>query len=376
MDILIIVLLCLLLFCGLVTFVVLTQIKSSVEIRQRQGAAELKDVILKALSDQKVDYRDFNSQSVEILRKSLGESLTNQSLLLEKRFDSLQQQTDKRLDEIRSNVEKRLQTSFEQNFGAFKEMNKSLLHLKGSADQMLKVSEQVSELNHILASPKLQGNFGETALHDLLNDILPAAAFEWQPRLAEGCQPDACIRIKEHRLCIDAKFPKDRIAALLNEANDEAALHLANKELAAVIRSMASDIAKKYIRPELGTTDQAFLFVPSEKLYYEILKMPELVEHCRKVKVSIVSPNTMGATLYAVALAFRGYEMQENARALVKSIQEMDKHFRNFQSDFENVGKRIEQAQSDYLKAGRDLERFDRTITKLRDGEANLKLEE
>jgi DNA recombination protein RmuC len=373
---LIIVLLCLLLFCVLVSFVVLTQIKGGLELRQRQGASELKEAILRALGEQKADFRDFNQQSVEQLRKSLGDSFTNQSLVLEKRFESLQQQTDKRLDEIRGNVEKRLQTSFEQNFGAFKEMNKSLLHLKGSADQMLKVSEQVSELNHILASPKLQGNFGETALQDLLNDILPSGAFEWQPRLAEGCQPDACIRIKEHRLCIDAKFPKDRIAALLDAARDDAALHQANKELAAVIRSMASDIAKKYIRPELGTTDQVFLFVPSEKLYYEVLKMPDLVEHCRKLKVSIVSPNTMGATLYAVALAFRGYEMQENARALVKSIQEMDKHFRNFQSDFENVGKRIEQAQNDYVKAGRDLERFDKTITKLRDGEARIGLDD
>jgi DNA anti-recombination protein RmuC len=60
----------------------------------------------------------------------------------------------------------------------------------------------------------------------------------------------------------------------------------------------------------------------------------------------------------------------------VKSIQEMDKHFRNFQSDFENVGKRIEQAQNDYVKAGRDLERFDKTITKLRDGEARIGLDD
>jgi DNA recombination protein RmuC len=156
---LIIVLLCLLLFCVLVSFVVLTQIKGGLELRQRQGASELKEAILRALGEQKADFRDFNQQSVEQLRKSLGDSFTNQSLVLEKRFESLQQQTDKRLDEIRGNVEKRLQTSFEQNFGAFKEMNKSLLHLKGSADQMLKVSEQVSELNHILASPKLQGEF-------------------------------------------------------------------------------------------------------------------------------------------------------------------------------------------------------------------------
>jgi len=374
-EILIIVLLCLVLFCILITFAVLTQIKSSLEIRQRQGATEIKETLLKALSDQKIDFRDHHNQSFEHLRKSLGDSITNQSLILEKRFDSLQQQTDKRLDDIRANVEKRLQTSFEQNFGAFKEMNLSLRHIKSSADQMLKVSEQVGELNHILASPKLQGNFGETALEKLLEDILPPGAYEWQPRIAEGLQPDAAIKIKDLRLCIDAKFPKDRISSVLDAARDEASHAQARKELAAVLRSMASDISKKYVRPDLGTADQAFLFVPSESLYYEILKMPELVEHCRKVKVSPVSPNTLAATLYAVALAFRGYEMQENAKTLLKGIEDMHRHFQNFQSDFANIGKRIEQTQSDYEKAGRDLDRFDKTMTKLRDGEARIGLD-
>jgi len=374
-ETIIIILLCLTIFSVFILFILMNQLKGGIEIQQRQSSVELRESIQKSLSDQKVDQRDHQAQAFEALRKGMGDSLTNQSLLLEKRFESLQQQTDKRLDEIRVNVEKRLQTSFEQNFGAFKEMNHSLRHLKSSADQMLKVSEQVSELNHILASPKLQGNFGEAALQDLLSDILPQSAFEWQPRLAEGCQPDACIKIKDLRLCIDAKFPKDKIAALLDEAQGDEERQQALKELSATIRSMASDIARKYVRPEIGTADQAFLFVPSEKLYYEILKLQDIVDHCRKLKVSIVSPNTLGATLYAVALAFRGYEMQENARSLVKSIQQMDKHFRNFQSDFENIGKRIEQAQNDYTKAGRDLERFDRTMTKLRDGEDQLGLD-
>ena len=336
---------------------------------------EFRELLIKSLGDQKSDFRDFNSANAELLRKSMQDSLTDQSLKMEKRFEALQTQTDLRLQEIRTNVERRLQENLDQNFSAFKDMSKSLGDMKSSADQMLKVSQQVGELNHILASPKLQGNFGETALEKLLQDILPQSAYEWQPRIAEGLQPDASIHIKDLRLCIDAKFPKDRIAALLNDANDEAAQALARKELGTVIRNMASDISKKYIRPDLGTTDQAFMFVPSESLYYEILKQPELIEHCRKVKVSVVSPNTLAATLYAVALAFRGYEMQENAQNLLRTIQDMDRHFQNFREDFGKIGQRLNQAQEDYTKAGRDLDRFDKTMHKLRDGEAKLQLE-
>ncbi|MEM6822140.1 MAG: DNA recombination protein RmuC [Verrucomicrobiota bacterium] len=363
------------LLLGLACLVFLVQLPATLRRDQSADSASLREVFQKTLGDQKSDFRDFSARSSEQLRREVQESLKNQSLVLEKRFEALQHQTDQRLQEIRGNVEKKLKENFEQNFGAFKEMNQSLRHLKSSADQMLKVSEQVGELNHILASPKLQGNFGETALQQLLDDILPRGSFQWQPKLADGSQPDATITIRGVQMCIDAKFPKDRIAALLDEARDDDAQLSARKELASVVKHMAGDIAKKYIRPELGTADQAFLFVPSERLYFEILKQPELVEHCRNLKVSMVSPNTMGATLYAVALAFRGYEMQENAREMMRSIQKMERHFRDFRSDFEKVGQRIRQAQDDYTKANRDLDRFDKTMNQLKDGDAEQFLE-
>jgi DNA recombination protein RmuC len=340
-----------------------------------RDGADLRESMQRSLADQRVDFHQVALQNTQALHQSVQEALTNQSLILQQRFDSLQQQNDRRLDEIRASVERRLQENLEQNFGAFKEMSASLLVLKSSADQMLKVSEQVGELNHILASPKLQGNFGETALEKLLQDILPPSAYEWQPRIAEGLQPDASIHIQNVRLCIDAKFPKDRIAGVLDAARDDEAREQARRELAAVIRSMASDISKKYVRPDLGTADQAFLFVPSESLYYEILRMPELVEHCRKVKVSPVSPNTLAATLYAVALAFRGYEMQENARNLLKGVQDMDRHFQNFRDDFSKIGQRLTQAQEVFSKADNDLKRFDKSMQKLRDGGGDLNLE-
>jgi len=375
MQITIVILLIVLIIGLLLLAYLISQLKPSLENRQQLESSGLRETLLRSLGDQKADFRDFNTANAGELRKSIQESLTNQNVLLEKRFETLQAQTNERLQEIRMNVEKRLSDNLEQNFSAFKDMSKSLGDMKSSADQMLKVSQQVNELTHILASPKLQGNFGETALEKLLQDILPESAYEWQPRIAEGLQPDASIHIKKLRLCIDAKFPKDRIAFLLNEANTEAETAVARKELAAVIKGMASDISKKYVRPDLGTTDQAFMFIPSESLYYEILKQPELVEHCRKVKISVVSPNTLAATLYAVAMAFRGYEMQENAQKILQTIQDMDRHFQNFREDFNKIGQRLQQAQDDYTKAGRDLERFDKTIHKLRDGEGGLKLE-
>lgn len=353
----------------------LQRIVPSLQTQQSKDSADLRVSLEKTLGDQRADFRDVALKNFESLQKSVQDSLVKQSMLLEQRFDSLQRQNDERLQEIRANVEKKLQENLTQNFGAFKEMSEGLGQLQSRADQMLKISEQVGELNQILASPKLQGNFGEVALQQLLEDILPPNVFEWQPRLDEGCQPDATIRIKDMRLCIDAKFPKDKIAALITQASDEATHEQARKELSQVIRKMASDISEKYIRPDLGTTDQAFLFVPSESLYYEILKNQELAEHCRKVKVAIVSPNTLSATLRAVAMAFRSYEMQQNAKVLLKTIEDLHRHFDGFRKDFENMGNRLKQTQDEYAKASHDLQRFDKTFVKLRDGQAQIENE-
>ncbi|MFZ5806141.1 MAG: DNA recombination protein RmuC [Verrucomicrobiota bacterium] len=343
--------------------------------RREREMADFRVALEKQLGDQRADFRDVSLSNFDVLHKSVQESLNKQSMTLTQQLELLQRQNDARLQEIRANVETKLKENFEQNFGAFKEMSQGLTQLTSSADQMLKISEQVAELNQILASPKLQGNFGEMALQKLLEDVLSENGFEWQPRLAEGCQPDATIKIKDMRLCIDAKFPKDRMAAVLDAAQDEAAREQARKELGRVVRDMASDISKKYIRPDLGTTDQAFMFVPSEGLYLEILRMPDILEHCRKVKVTVVSPNTLTATFYAVALAFRGYEMQQSAQALLKSIADMQRHFEGFRKDFDNLGMRLRQAQEDYTKATHDIDRFDRTLVKLRDGQQE-KIEE
>jgi DNA recombination protein RmuC len=341
---------------------------------QDDGARSLewKLAFEKAFSQLTSEIRDVSRIHSEALNKTVQDTLLNQTLSVSQRLDGLQHQQDARWQEIRKNVEQRLRENLEQSIGAFKEMSQSLGQLKSTTDRVLEISSQVSQLNQILASPKLQGNFGETALQQLLSDILPEGAYEWQPRIAEGMQPDAAIRIKDARLCIDAKFPKDRLASLLDAAKNDAEREQARKELMRTIRDMASDIAKKYIRPDLGTTDQAFLFVPSEALFYEILRMPELIEHCRKVKISLVSPNTLAATFYGVALAFRGYEMQQNAQKLIQAMQELGRHFDGFQGDFNNVGKRLNQAQEDFAKAQRDLERFNRTMDRLKDGQVQV----
>ncbi|MES2308130.1 MAG: DNA recombination protein RmuC [Verrucomicrobiota bacterium] len=330
---------------------------SQQQLQSLEQISSLKENLLKTLSENQLQASTLTQRNMGEVREEMRQSISQ-----------LQSFTHQRLQEIQTQVQTQLKQNLDQNFGAFQEMSKGLASLQTSAGQMVQISQQVNELNHLLASPKLQGNFGEVVLEQLLIDILPQSSYQLQPKLAEGCQPDAVIQLQDQFLCIDSKFPKDRYTLLINEAISPEQRAQALKELSQTVRGMIKDIAQKYIRPDLKTVDFALLFIPSEVLYYELLRMSEITELCRKSKVSISSPNTVAALLHSVALAFRNYEMQKNAKDLIVQIQELHKHFEGFRGDFNNLGKRISQAQEDFLKAQRDLERFDRSIARIQEG--------
>ncbi len=327
------------------------------QLQSSEQIAGLRENLLKTLSENQLQATTLTQRSMGEVREEMRTSITQ-----------LQSFTHQRLQEIQTQVHTQLKQNLDQNFGAFQEMSKGLASLQSSAGQMVQISQQVNELNHLLASPKLQGNFGEVVLEQLLSDILPLASYRLQPKLAEGCQPDAVIQLQDQFLCIDSKFPKDRYTVLINESITLDQRTQALKELSQTVRGMIKEVAQKYIRPDLKTVDFALLFIPSEVLYYELLRMSEITELCRKSKVSLSSPNTVAALLHSVALAFRNHEMQKNAQNLIVQIQELHKHFEGFRGDFTNLGKRISQAQEDFLKAQRDLERFDRSIARIQEG--------
>lgn len=318
----------------------------------------LKENLLKTLHEHQLQSHEISQKNSAQIREEMRQTMTQ-----------LQNLTHQRLQEIQSQVQSQLKQNLDQNQGAFQEMSKGLASLQTSAGQMLQISQQVQELNHLLASPKLQGNFGEVVLEQLLSDLLPLNSYQLQNKIAEGCQPDVTLKIHEKLLCIDSKFPKDRYTNLINESITPEQRTQTLKDLSQTVRGMIKEISQKYIRPELNTLDFAILFIPSEVLYFELLRMSEISESSRTYKVSLTSPNTLAALLHTVAYGFRNQEIQKNVQTLIVQIQEMHKHFEGFRSDFNNLGKRITQAQDDFQKAQRDLDRFDRTMTRLQEGQ-------
>jgi DNA recombination protein RmuC len=228
------------------------------------------------------------------------------------------------------------------------------------------VGSSINELNSLLKMPHLRGKFGEAELSRLLADFLPAAAFDEQVNIVPGSREavDAVVKFPKFKLPIDSKFNREAILPLF-ETNDPAKLAEARAQLAAAIKAQAKSIAEKYIHPEHGTTDIALMFLPSETIYFEVIRNGELLAAVHKLSVFPVSPNTLVITLRSVAMSMSQFEFAKSVEKTLEQIRQAQKHFGNFEKKFEEVGRGLQKAQDAYHTATTHLTHFSNRVVGL-----------
>jgi DNA recombination protein RmuC len=303
-------------------------------------------------------------------RSELAQSLEASTKTLQQRFEGLEQKTAQNLEAIRVKVDEKLtlisdqvQAKLEKNiqegFAHFKAVQE---HLKAAEEQLRNVGavgSSINELNTLLKLPHLRGKFGEAELSRLLADFLPASAYEEQAIIVPGSREmvDAVIKFPKYRLPIDSKFNREQILPLF-ETSDPAKLDEARAQLATVIKLQAKSIAEKYIQPEHGTTDLALMFLPSETIYFEVIRNSELLASLHKLKVFPVSPNTLVIALRSVEMSISHYEFAKGVQKTIEQIKAAQKSFGFFQGKFEEVGKGLQKAQDAYATASGHLNRY------------------
>ena len=127
------------------------------------------------------------------------------------------------------------------------------------------------------------------------------------------------------------------------------------------VKGRIKEIGDRYVSPP-ETLDVAFMFVPAENVYYEVIGRPELLTYGRQLHVVPVSPNTMYAYIQALAVGFRGMKIQEEAKRVQEILAQLGTRFDKFQDHFNMVGKHLDNAKSQFERAMRDVERFDATL--------------
>jgi DNA recombination protein RmuC len=225
--------------------------------------------------------------------------------------------------------------------------------------------EAATRLENILGGTKSRGNFGETTLERLLEDCLPPSQYTQQYRFRSGEAADAVIHLRDKKLMvIDSKFPLDAFQRLDAEGDD------ARKAFVNAVKLHADSIAKKYIVPEEDTLDLALMFVPSEAVYYELLRSTDtrgiaVDAYCRTKKIVPVSPNTLYAHLSVIAMGLRGMQIEENAKKLGANLAGMRKQLDTFSESFDRIGTHLKNAQLSYAEADKRLDKASGSLDNL-----------
>jgi DNA recombination protein RmuC len=276
------------------------------------------------------------------------------------------QQGAKNSAEITSQITSQAQTAMSNELKNTREQITQIQQQLGQVQESgHAMHEAATRLENILGGTKSRGTFGETTLERLLEDCLSPSQYTQQYRFRSGEAADAVIHLRDRKLmAIDSKFPLDAFQRLDAEGDE------ARKTFISAVKLHADSIAKKYIIPDEETLDLALMFVPSEAVYYELLRSTDtrgmaLDAYCRSKKIMAVSPNTLYAHLSVIAMGLKGMQIEENARHLMANLDGMRKQLDIFGKSFGILGTHLKNAQQVYTDADKRFEKASNSLDNL-----------
>ncbi len=263
----------------------------------------------------------------------------------------LRQENSQKLDEMRKTVDEKLQTTLEKRLSeSFKTVSERLEQVHKGLGEMQNLATGVGDLKRVLTNVKSRGTFGEVQLGLLIEDILTpnqfVANYDCGKRMGTQ-RVEFGIRMpgaeEEVYLPVDAKFPTEDYERLLTavEAGDVDGIAGAQKLLAARVKAFAKDVAQKYINPP-HTTPSAILFLPTEGLYAEMLRIPGFVEGIqRELNVTVTGPTNFQVLLTTFRMGFQQMVMQEHASEVWKVLGAVKREFSKYGEQITQMGKSV-----------------------------------
>lgn len=255
---------------------------------------------------------------------------------------------NERLGAVSKRMGERLETSAVKTAEGLGDLKKHLNVIDAAQKNIEELAGQVVGLQDILSNKQARGAFGEIQLNDIVRNVLPPSAYEMQATLSNGKRPDCLIKLPNPpgTIAIDAKFPLESYHALRNAA-DDAARNQAARKFRADILHHVTDIAAKYVVPG-ETAESALMFLPSEAVYAELhANFTEVVEKSYRLRVWIVSPTTMMATLNTVRAVLKDARMREQAGVIQKEVLIMLDNVRRLDGRVEKLQNHFAQTSED-----------------------------
>jgi DNA recombination protein RmuC len=297
----------------------------------------------------------------------------NQSMvLIQNQINEIRQTLDNRLGEST----KMMQTQFGESTKIIQEVTEKLVKLDETNRQVVNFADQLKNLQDILKNPKQRGVLGEYYLETVLKNVLPPEAYKTQYEFKDGTIVDAAIFIDKRVIPIDSKFSLENYNRLLESSSAE--------DKKRYEQAFVNDIKErinetsKYVKPEEGTMDFAFMFIPSEAIYYDLLinkvgsigaEGKNLIHHAGQKRVIITSPTSFLAYLQTVLQGLRNQKISQQAHEIIKQVENLSRHLGSYEEYMKKMGTNLGTTVNMYNNAYKEFKKIDKDVLKI-SGEA------
>lgn len=290
--------------------------------------------------------------------------------------DGLHETVGARLDRNHSQMRDSVQKQLSESAKLVADVTQRLTKLDETNKRVVDVADELKTLQNVLQNPKQRGVFGEYYLETVLGNVLPPGRFQMQYKFADGETVDAAVFLDRGQvLPIDSKFSLENYNRLIDEKDKAVKTRLIN-QLKSDLK-FRIDETSKYIRPSENTMDFAFMFIPSEALYYDLLMNKvgvsgvgarDLIEYAfRDKKVIIVSPTSFMAYLQTVLQGLRSLQIEEQAKEIQIRVGQLGRHIEAHETYMHKLGNSLSTSVNHFNTAHKELKKIDKDIVKIAD---------
>lgn len=288
-------------------------------------------------------------------------------------LNELSRTVDNKIGESHKQVNESLKFHSSESNKIIRDVTERLTRLDETNKQVISFADQLQSLENILKNPKQRGILGEYFLETVLKNVLPPGSYQMQYPFADGTIVDAVVFVKDKIIPVDSKFSLENYNKMVEERDGTE-----KKRLEVIfVNDLKNRIAEtaKYIQPTKGTTDFAFMFIPHEAIYYDLLtnKVGSIEENAEnliqraagKYKVIITSPTSFLAYLQTVLQGLKALQIEESAKEIIKKVEDLGKHLKAYDEYHVKMGTALNTVANHYIASNKELKKIDKDVLRI-----------
>ena len=338
-------------------------------------------IIIAVLIGGIISYFLFGKKGLSADEAEKNKNDTGLNLILTQ-LNELSRTVDNKLGESHKQVQESLKFHSSQSNEIIRDVTERLTRLDETNKQVISFADQLQSLENILKNPKQRGILGEYYLETVLKNVLPPGSYQMQYAFPDDTIVDAVVFVKDKIIPIDSKFSLENYNKMVEERDPIEKKRLENV-FVGDLKNRITETAK-YIQPTKGTTDFAFMFIPHEAIYYDLLtnkvgstedNAENLIQRAAgKYKVIITSPTSFLAYLQTVLQGLKALKIEESAKEIIKKVEDLGKHLKSYDEYHNKLGNALGTVVNHYNASNKELKKIDKDVLRIAGSSPELAL--